>query len=125
MNGANENAGFGWSPVIIPRMTGGSHEDHTFHDSQPARSCPKVIEWTPQLSARQGDPRQRPIQPNPCAHAQVTNWLKDVRTEMARIIYERPIYPKNRNLDRVPGHHVEFRREVIDRQIALMRELGI
>jgi beta-ureidopropionase len=59
------------------------------------------------------------------AHAQVTNWLKDVRTEMARIIYDRPIYPKNRYLDRVPGHHAEFRREVIDRQIALMQELGI
>jgi predicted amidohydrolase len=59
------------------------------------------------------------------AHAQVTNWLKDVRTEMARIIYERPIYPKNRYLDRIPGHHDEYRREVIDRQVALMHELGI
>jgi hypothetical protein len=29
------------------------------------------------------------------------------------------------HLDRVPGHHAEFRREVIDRQIALMQELGI
>jgi beta-ureidopropionase len=28
--------------------------------------------------------------------AHVTNWLKDVRAELAQIIYEQPIYPKNR-----------------------------
>lgn len=59
------------------------------------------------------------------ATAQVTNWLKDVRTEMAQLIYERPIYPKNRYIDRIPGKHDEYRREVIDRQIALMHERGI
>src|SRR5262249_38353957 len=58
-------------------------------------------------------------------HAQVTNWLKDVRTEMAQIIYEKPIYPKNRYLNAIPGHHVEFKKEVLDRQIALMKERGI
>lgn len=57
-------------------------------------------------------------------HAQVTNWLKDVRTEMAQIIYEKPIYPKNRYLDAIPPHHAEFRRTVIDAQIAKMHEIG-
>jgi len=41
------------------------------------------------------------------AHAQVSNWLKDVRTEMAQIIYEQPIYPKNLYLNRIPGRHAE------------------
>jgi beta-ureidopropionase len=58
-------------------------------------------------------------------HALTTNWLKDVRAELAQIIYERPIYPKNRYIDRIPGHHAEYRKEVIDRQIALMQERGI
>ncbi|MBP8644660.1 MAG: hypothetical protein KBH99_00890 [Syntrophobacteraceae bacterium] len=59
------------------------------------------------------------------AHAQVTNWLKDIRAELAQIIYEQPIYPKNRYLDRIPGHHAEYKKEVIDRQVALMQERGI
>lgn len=58
-------------------------------------------------------------------NAQVTNWLKDVRTELAQIIYEQPIFPKNRYLDRIPGHHAEYKRDVLDRQIALMQERGI
>ena len=58
------------------------------------------------------------------ATAQVTNWLKDVRAELAQLLYETPIYPKNRYLDRVPGHHDEFRREVLERQIALLQERG-
>jgi predicted amidohydrolase len=56
------------------------------------------------------------------ASAQVTNWLKDVRAELAQIIYERPIYPKNMYLDRKPPHHEEYRREVIARQIELLTE---
>ncbi|NKY18793.1 nitrilase-related carbon-nitrogen hydrolase [Tsukamurella spumae] len=59
------------------------------------------------------------------ASAQVTNWLKDVRTEMAQLIYEQPLYPKNRYLDRIPPHHAEFRREVIDRQIDLLQDRDI
>jgi beta-ureidopropionase len=59
------------------------------------------------------------------AHAQVTNWLKDVRTEMAQIIYEHPIYPKNRYLDRLPGNHAAYKKEVLDRQVALMQERDI
>ena len=58
-------------------------------------------------------------------HAQVTNWLKDVRAELAQIIYEQPIYPKNRYVNRVPGHHAEYKSEVLARQIALLQERDI
>ena len=58
-------------------------------------------------------------------HAQVTNWLKDIRAEMAQLIYEKPIYPKNRYLDHIPGHHAEFKKDVLDRQVALMQQRGI
>ena len=58
-------------------------------------------------------------------HAQSSNWLKDVRAELAQIIYEQPIYPKNLYLERRPGKHAEYRREVIERQVALMQERGI
>ncbi len=44
---------------------------------------------------------------------------------MARIIYEQPNYPKNLYLNRLPGHHAEYKKEVIDRQVALMQERGI
>ena len=44
---------------------------------------------------------------------------------MAQIIYERPIYPKNLYLDQVPGHHAEYKKEVLDRQVALIQERGI
>ena len=57
--------------------------------------------------------------------AQVTNWMKDVRAELAQIIYEKPIYPKNRYLKKVPPKHAEYKRDVIDKQIALMHKRGI
>jgi hypothetical protein len=57
--------------------------------------------------------------------AQVTNWAKDIRVELAQIIYEHPIYPKNLYVDKIPGRHDEYKREVIDPQIRLMRERGI
>lgn len=57
--------------------------------------------------------------------AQVTNWLKDVRTELAQIIYEKPLYPKNMYLDKIPGKHAEFKRDVIDKQVKLMQERDI
>jgi len=58
-------------------------------------------------------------------NAQVTNWPKDIRAELAQIIYEQPIYPKNLYIDKIPGRHVEYKREVIDRQVRLMQERGI
>src|SRR5712691_3250206 len=57
--------------------------------------------------------------------AQVTNWMKDIRAELAQIIYEKPIYPKNLYSDKIPGRHADYKREVIDRQIRLMQERGI
>jgi hypothetical protein len=57
--------------------------------------------------------------------AQVTNWMKDVRAELAQIIYEKPIYPKNRYLKKLPPKHNEYRRDVIDKQIGLMQKRGI
>ena len=44
---------------------------------------------------------------------------------MAQLIYEKPIYPKNRYFDRIPGKHAEYKAEVSDRQIGLMQERGI
>ena len=57
--------------------------------------------------------------------AQVTNWMKDVRSELAQIIYEKPIYPKNRYLKKVPPKHADYKRDVIDKQVALMQKRGI
>jgi predicted amidohydrolase len=57
--------------------------------------------------------------------AQVTNWMKDIRSELAQIIYEKPIYPKNRYLKKVPGKHAEYKRDVIDKQVALMQKRDI
>ena len=57
--------------------------------------------------------------------AQSSNWLKDVRSELAQIIYEQPIYPKNLYLARQPSKHQEYKREVIEKQIALMQERAI
>ena len=57
--------------------------------------------------------------------AQWDNWLKDIRTELYQLIYKDPIYPKNLYLNRAPLKHAEYRREVIDKQIALMQARGI
>jgi predicted amidohydrolase len=58
-------------------------------------------------------------------HAQWNNWLKDLRTELYQVLYRDAIYPKNLYLTREPMKHEEYRREVIDKQIALMHQRGI
>lgn len=58
-------------------------------------------------------------------HSQWTNWMKDLKTEMYRQVYEKEIYPKNLYLDREPMKHAEFREKVIKKQISLMQERGI
>ncbi|MDB5108132.1 MAG: hydrolase [Candidatus Binatus sp.] len=58
-------------------------------------------------------------------NAQWDNWLKDLRTELYQVLYQQPIYPKNLYLSRAPMKHEEYRREVIEKQIALMHERGI
>ena len=44
---------------------------------------------------------------------------------MAQLIYEKPVYPKNLYVDRIPGKHAEYKEEVIDKQIAMMQERDI
>lgn len=58
-------------------------------------------------------------------NAQWDNWLKDLRTELYQLLYGEAIYPKNLYLTREPMKHREYRRKVIDRQIALMHQRGI
>jgi hypothetical protein len=48
-----------------------------------------------------------------------------VRTELYRIVYEQPIYPKNLYLDRPPYSHAEYKQIVNQRQIALLHERGV
>jgi beta-ureidopropionase len=57
------------------------------------------------------------------ASVQVTNWLKDVRTEMGQVIYERAIY--RTATEQIPGRHTDYRRDVIEKQIAPLQERGI
>jgi beta-ureidopropionase len=57
--------------------------------------------------------------------AQVTNWTKDIRAELAQIVYEKPIYPKNLYVDAIPGRHADYKRDVLDRQVHMMQERGI
>ncbi|KAA9152308.1 hydrolase [Amycolatopsis acidicola] len=59
------------------------------------------------------------------ANAQISNWAKDIRAELAQIVYERPVYPKNRYLDAKPPKHEEFRREVTERQVELLQSRDI
>lgn len=59
------------------------------------------------------------------SNAQWDNWLKDIRTELYQILYRDPIYPKNLYLRRKPMKHAEYRREVIETQIALMQKRKI
>jgi predicted amidohydrolase len=59
------------------------------------------------------------------ARAQWDNWLKDLRTELYQLLYEQPIYPKNLYLKRKPMKHAQYKKRVIDRQIALMHKRGI
>lgn len=57
--------------------------------------------------------------------AQWDNWVKDLRTELYQLLYQEPIYPKNLYAEHAPMKHDQYRREVIDRQIALMLRRGI
>lgn len=47
----------------------------------------------------------------------LTNWLKDLRTELCQVIYDRELYPKNRYLDEQPPHHEEYAEEVTQARI--------
>ena len=51
--------------------------------------------------------------------------MKDLRTELYQIVYEKPIYPKNLYLKRAPMKHAEYQEKVTRKQIALMHERDI
>ena len=59
------------------------------------------------------------------ANAKWGNWMKDLTTEQYRIIYDTPLYPKNLYADRAPYKHDEYRKEVLEPNIARLHELGI
>ena len=52
------------------------------------------------------------------------NWLKDLRTEQFRLIYDRPLYPMNRCLQEPPLRHAE-NDKVVRAAIDRMHEAGI
>ncbi|HKE79856.1 MAG TPA: hypothetical protein VKB54_11130, partial [Solirubrobacteraceae bacterium] len=49
----------------------------------------------------------------------------DLTTEQYRLIYERPIYPKNLYAERAPYTHAEYREEVLEPQVRLLQERGV
>jgi len=59
------------------------------------------------------------------ANASWGNWMKDLTTEQYRLIYERPIYPKNLYAERAPYTHAEYREEVLEPQVRLLQERGV
>src|SRR5712692_601247 len=59
------------------------------------------------------------------ARAQWDNWMKDLRTELYQLLYEKPIYPKNLYLNRAPMKHAEYKKKVIDAQIKLLQDRGV
>jgi predicted amidohydrolase len=52
------------------------------------------------------------------------NWLKDLRTEQYRLIYDQPLYEKNRCIDTPPLKHKE-NDQVVDESIERMFDKGI
>ena len=70
-----------------------------------------------------------PIDINAMRHhrknSQWTNWMKDLKTEIYKTIYETPIFPKNLYLNREPMKHAEYREQVTEKQIQLMLDRGI
>ncbi|MER7047925.1 nitrilase-related carbon-nitrogen hydrolase [Streptomyces jumonjinensis] len=54
-----------------------------------------------------------------------TNNAKDLRTELYRIVYDKPIYPKNLYAERPPYRHGPYLEKVTLPQIELMRRRGI
>ncbi|KDE57914.2 hydrolase [Halostagnicola sp. A56] len=53
------------------------------------------------------------------------NWMKDLRTELCQVIYDRELYPKNLWLDETPVQHDEYAEEVTEERIEDMVEKDI
>ena len=47
--------------------------------------------------------------------------MKDARAEMVQLIYEKLLYPKNRDIDKVPGNHAQAKEKAIDQQVVLLQ----
>ena len=58
-------------------------------------------------------------------HAQVSNWLKDIKSEMCQLLYQEEIYPKNLYLNREPYKHADYKEQVIDKQVESMLKKDI
>ena len=59
-------------------------------------------------------------------HAHIAyRMLRDLGVDTDKLIYERPVYPKNLYLEREPYKHADFRREVLEPQIELLVQRGI
>lgn len=58
-------------------------------------------------------------------NASVTNFLKDIRTECAQLIYETSIYPKNTYLNEQQGNHKHYRETILNKQIETMLDKDI
>jgi len=52
------------------------------------------------------------------------NWIKDLRTEIFRTMYEKPIHPKNLWIDKEPLHHAEHD-EIYRSNIRKLEERGV
>ena len=59
------------------------------------------------------------------SNATVTNWMKDLRTELYNLIYSEPVYPKNLCLKQKPMGHREYQEKVHNNQVALMHKRDI
>lgn len=55
----------------------------------------------------------------------LTNWLKDLRTELCQVIYDRELYPPNLWLDRQPADHETYAEEVTQARIDAMVDADI
>jgi len=51
--------------------------------------------------------------------------MKDLRTEIIQIIYERELYPKNLWMNRIPMKHKEYEEKVIRPNIERMFQYSI
>ena len=51
------------------------------------------------------------------------SWIKDLRTEIYKLIYEKPIFPKNRYAQKIPND--EERKATLQENVKLMIERGI
>ncbi len=58
-------------------------------------------------------------------NAQVSNWVKDIRSELCQLIYSRDLAPRNLYMESAPMKHAEYKKNVTDMQIKRMIESGI